>query len=110
VPEPFALVRAGATEVPDDLVALGDQLHDLHAEVGERAAERVDPGRGASRHRSVGDLFEQRRVAAVDDLVDHATDELLVRLGGFGERHDTSMHPIDCSAFNRAWRFHDDLG
>jgi hypothetical protein len=36
-------MRAGTLEVGDDLVALSDEIDDLHAEVWERVPERADP-------------------------------------------------------------------
>src|SRR5688572_4779799 len=43
VSEPRAKVRGGAREAAHDLIALRDQLNDLHLDIGERRPEGSDP-------------------------------------------------------------------
>jgi pimeloyl-ACP methyl ester carboxylesterase len=70
VPAPLATMRTRAAKPRDDRVALGDELDDLHPEIGERRPERRDPpSRGAS-HRLGADLLQHAHVAGVDDILD----------------------------------------
>jgi hypothetical protein len=67
-------VGARAAEVSGDLIAFGDELDDLHREVGEGLSEWPDPvpcGRGQL---AVGYLVQHVIVALVDSL-HQAADE-----------------------------------
>jgi hypothetical protein len=71
-------VGAGALEVTDDPVSLGDQVNDPHREVGEGCLEGVDPAAGDPGEVALRDLVEPVGRALRDDLVDEAANELLV--------------------------------
>src|SRR5687767_3724612 len=68
--EPFAEVGGGAGEAPDDLVALRDELDDLHVDIRERRAERCDPVFRPLRHGRCVELVDHVQVPAVENLID----------------------------------------
>src|SRR5713226_6138024 len=90
-------MRPRAAEVSDNSVALGDQIDDLHLEVGERASKRADPASCHLGERAIGDLVEDRRAAPVHALIDKSAYQLLV-LRHWLEPTRRSMHPAHRSA------------
>src|SRR5215207_54707 len=79
--EPFPQVGGRTGEAADDLVAFGDQLHDLHVHVGEAGSERPDPASGGRDQLGDIQLVDDLQVAAVEDLVDQPAHDRLVGLG-----------------------------
>jgi hypothetical protein len=71
--------RAG--EPGDDLVAFGDQLHDIDVDVGEAGPEGRDPAFGGRGQLGRIELVDDLQAAAVEDLGDEPTHDRLV---GFG--------------------------
>jgi hypothetical protein len=73
-------MRAGAFEPGHNLVALGDQVDDLHLEIRKRALKRANPplcdlGKLATR-----DLIENIDVSFLDSLMNQPPDQQLVAL------------------------------
>jgi hypothetical protein len=66
----------GAGEAPDDGVAVGDELDELHAHVGKRGAEAAEPvphPGGQARHEQ---LLDHLVATAVDRLLNETPDRI----------------------------------
>jgi hypothetical protein len=78
--EPFAEMRPGALEPGYHLLALGDQIDDLHLKVRKRALKRTNPAPCDLREPASRDLTENFEVSLPDGLINQATDQQLVLL------------------------------
>src|SRR5581483_972027 len=83
-PEPLAAMGPGAPEMCDDRVALGDQLDDLHLEVGEGAPKWADPPLGRQGELTGGDLVDDSWVVLGERLLEQPADQALVVLSRHG--------------------------
>jgi hypothetical protein len=72
---PWSEVGGRAVEASDDLLAFGDEVDDLHADVGEAVAKRGDPPPRCGRHLRCVELVDEVQAAGVDDLVDQPPDD-----------------------------------
>jgi hypothetical protein len=88
IAEPWSQVGGRAGQPADDRVALGDQLHDLHLQVGEADPGRRDPALGRLGQLWRIQLVDQLQMAAVEDLADQPADHRLV---GFGHHSAPSL-------------------
>jgi hypothetical protein len=79
---PFATVRGGAGEPPDDRLAFADQLDLLHLDIREGLAKRRDPGPRATRGAFGRQLRRPIQLATVDGRVDPLPDYALPILDG----------------------------
>jgi hypothetical protein len=79
--ESFPEVGGRAGEPAHDLVALGDQLHELHVDIGEVGPERGDPSLGRRGQRGRVQLVDDLQVAAVEHRINQPTYDRLVGIG-----------------------------
>jgi len=87
VAHPLPEVGARAPEVRDHLFVFGDEVDDLHREVGEGIPEWADPVPCGQGKLAVGYLVQYIKVAVVDRL-NQAADKEFVVLGGRGRPLD----------------------
>jgi hypothetical protein len=71
-------MSARTSEVTDHLVVLGDQVHDLHREVGEGGLKLLDPAPGDLREFAGRQLVDQFQVSVTDRFFDQASHQQLV--------------------------------
>jgi hypothetical protein len=78
VAAPFALMRSRAGKAARHLVAFGDQVDDLHVNVGEGGVKGADPCLDGGCDLRHAELIHELHLAIVDDLDDQPADDLLV--------------------------------